>query len=55
MDETEKRRAYFRIASDLIDYIDACAERRIVPLKHDANVFRCRLNRAAYTDERSRK
>ena len=46
MTKEEKAREYYRIASDLIDYVWGCAERRVVPLKHDANLFLNRLERA---------
>ena len=42
----EKRRAYWRIAVELIDYMDNCSKRRMVPLQHDVNVYRARLHAA---------
>lgn len=41
----DKARAYYKIASDAIDYLWSCADKGFVPLRHDANVFNCRLNR----------
>jgi len=43
MTNDEKRRAYRKIAQDLIDYIYLCADRHIVPLMHDANVYNARF------------
>ena len=42
----EKRRDYWRIAVELIDYMDNCSKHRMVPLQHDVNVFRARLHAA---------
>ena len=36
--------AYRALACALLDYVELCAEKRLVPLKHDANVFRTRLH-----------
>lgn len=48
----DKQREYYKILREVLDYLDGCAERRIVPLKHDVNVFRCRFNRAVNTNGR---
>jgi len=53
--EEKRKREYYDVARDLLDYLDFCAERRFVPLKHDLNVFRCRLNRAKCINERNFK
>ena len=46
MTQEEKMTAYYKVASDLIDYVWNCADRGIVPLKHDANVYLNRLTDA---------
>ena len=45
-DEGTKRKAYWRIANNLIDYLDLCNARNVVPLKHDINIHRAQLNAA---------
>ena len=45
MRQEEKMQAYYRTARDAIDYMRNCAEHGMVPLKHDVNVYSCRLNR----------
>ena len=45
MNRRDKERACLHAARDMLDYIDSCAKRGLVPLRHDANVFRARLNR----------
>lgn len=36
-------REYRALASELLGYIDTCAEKGVAPLRYDANVFRARL------------
>lgn len=50
----ERQRAYYRVADSAIDYIANCAKRGIVPLAHDARVYRMRLNRACATGKERR-
>lgn len=38
----EKDYQYSKLANEVVEYIELCAEKGIVPLKHDANVFRTR-------------
>lgn len=42
----EKRRAYWRIANNLLDYLELCNDKNVVPLKHDINIHRAQLNAA---------
>lgn len=37
---------YWKIANDLLEYMDRCARRGMRPLVHDVNVYRARLNQA---------
>ena len=41
-----KQRAYWKVAISAIEYIEGCSRKRVVPLIHDANEFRKKLNRA---------
>ena len=43
MTKDDKARGYYRVAMELIDYVWNCADKNLVPLKHDANVFMVRL------------
>lgn len=45
MREEEKRRAYYKLAREVLDYTWNCADRGMVPLRHDVDVFMSRLNR----------
>ena len=38
----EKDYLYLGLLNEALEYIETCAEKRIVPLKHDANIFRTR-------------
>ena len=40
------RREYWKIAHQILDYVYMCADKHIVPLKHDANIFNAKLNAA---------
>lgn len=41
-----RQRAYLQVACEMLDYMDSCREKRLVPLAHDVNVFRGRLQYA---------
>ena len=43
MRRDEKCREYRRLAVDLLDYVYLCAEKGIVPLRYDANVYNARF------------
>lgn len=45
MTAEEKRRALYKAARGAIDYIWGCADKGIVPLKHDANLMMAELER----------
>ena len=38
----EKDYQYSKLANEVIEYIEGCADKNIVPLKHDVNIFRTR-------------
>lgn len=46
MTADEKRKAYWQIANELLDYLELCNSRNVTPLKHDINIYRARLNAA---------
>lgn len=48
MNEITKAHAYWSIACDVLDYMESCSRKHIVPLLYDVNVFRKRLRKAAY-------
>ena len=50
----ERQRAYYRIADAAIDYIATCAKFGIVPLEHDARLYRMRLNKVRVTGKEER-
>ena len=54
MGEVELRREYYRVADEAVEYIALCARKGIVPLMHDARIFRTRLNKARVTGRRTR-
>lgn len=39
----QKQREYHKLASKMLDYIWGCAQNRVAPLKHDANLFSTEL------------
>ena len=43
MRRDERCREYRRIAVDLLDYVYLCADKGIVPLRYDANVYNARF------------
>lgn len=49
--EGTRQQAYCLIARKAIEYIDACAKRGMVPLGHDARVFKERLSKAKNSKE----
>ena len=40
---TAKR--YYELISEILEYMESCNKRNLVPLKHDVNAFRLKLNR----------
>ena len=44
--DNAKRKAYWQIACQLIDYAETCNKYHAVPLMHDVNIFRAKLNAA---------
>ena len=40
----EKAREYRRVAGEILDYAWNCADKGMVPLKHDLNIYLDRLN-----------
>ncbi len=38
----EKDYQYSKLANEVIEYMEACADRHIAPMKHDVNIFRTR-------------
>lgn len=43
MRHDEKKREYRKQLVDLLDYVEGCSRRNVVPLMHDVNIFRSRL------------
>jgi len=50
-DKRSRQHAYWTVAIKAIEYNERCAELNVVPLKHDAGVFREKLNAARSSKE----
>ena len=48
MTHGEKARANYVLCREVIDYLWTCADKGIVPLKHDAYLFTSRLERVRH-------